>query len=469
MAAKWTIDNLNKLFILKAGVTDLDVEVDLYSDWKEEYKLSNNSAFPIAMRSIGGDPVTATKDAGATFFMVNGWRIRPDETNHTLNITGNLFTDPPGDSVVVNTLGAFNVRVEMFVSNLVDAIVARADLVSLLQAVYIDTVNGVPGTAEGIGTPTNPVDNITDARTIADRDGVSAYKFRGPLTINADHPNWSFEGISSVANDELDLGGFDLGSSIIIGAKCTGTLTGQKQQFVRCDVNGVGGLDGLLEFCWLRGSLSGRVGGEVVFADCRSAVPGTASPIYTMSANEQFNQRNYSGGWEHRGSTAGNVSTIESDPGNIILPASNTGGVIVIRGVGTYTDNSAGATVNTDGFIDSTGLADMINNGVDLKSIAGSALAALLLALGALTMARGTVSVVTSPTDIEVQFDDGFDPEAGDGIAGRALLFTTGLNTRGGARIAAMDGQGVGDPRLTLTYSTQTPPTPVVGDAVLLV
>jgi hypothetical protein len=395
------------------------------------------------MRSIGGDPVTAVKDAGATFFMINGWRIRPDEANHTLNITGNLFTDPAGESVVVNTLGAFNVRVEMFVSNLVDAVVARADLAAILQGVWIDTVNGVPGTAEGVGLPTNPVDNITDARTIADRDGFKAYNFRGPLTINADHPNWKFVGQSSVANDELDLNGFDIGSTVIIGAKCTGTCTGQKQQFTRCDINGVSGLHGLMEFCWLRGSLSGQANGEVVFADCRSAVPGTASPIYTMSANEQFNQRNYSGGWEHRGSTAGNVSTIETDPGNIILPASNTGGVIVIRGVGTYTDNSAGATVNTDGFVNSVGLADMIVNGVDLKSINGSVLAAILLALAANTMARGTITVVNSATSVEVQFDDGFDPEAGDGIAGRAILYTTGSNVKGGARISTVDGQGL--------------------------
>ncbi len=106
---------------------------------------------------------------------------------------------------------------------------------------------------------------------------------------------------------------------------------------------------------------------------------------------------------------------------------------------------------------------------VDVKSIRGSELAAILLGLAAQTMARGTITVVNSPTSIEVVWDDAFDPEAGDGIAGRAILFTSGFNIRGGARVAAMDGQGAGDPLLTLTYSTQTPPTPVVGQTVLLV
>jgi hypothetical protein len=469
MAAKWTIDNLNKLFILKAGVTSIDVQVDLYGDWKEEYLLGNNAAFPPAMRTIGGDDVTATRTAGDTYFMINGWRIRPDEANHTLNIDGNLFTDPAGDSPFVPTVGAFNVFVISFVSNLIDAVVARADMQELLPAVYIDTVNGEAGTAEGIGLPTRPSNNITDARTIADRDNLQAYRFRGPLTLNADHVDWSFEGISSVANDELDLNGFDISRTVVIGAKCTGSCTGQKKQFTRCDIDGVSGLDGLIEFCWLRGSLSGRTNGEIVFADCRSAVPGTASPIYTMSANEQFNQRNYSGGWEHRGSTAGNVSTIESDPGNVILSASNTGGVIVLRGVGTFTDSSAGATVNSDGFINSVGLADMIVNGVDLKSINGSVLAAVLLALAAGAMARGTISVVNSATSVEVQFDDGFDPEAGDGIAGRAILYTTGTNAKGGARISSVDGQGAGDPLIGLTYAGTIQNAPTVGDTLILV
>jgi len=106
---------------------------------------------------------------------------------------------------------------------------------------------------------------------------------------------------------------------------------------------------------------------------------------------------------------------------------------------------------------------------VDVKSIRGSELAAILLGLAAQTMARGTITVVNSATEIEVQFDDGFDPEEGDGIAGRAILYTTGTNVRGGARISGVDGQGGGDPLLTLTYATTTQPLPTVGDTLILV
>jgi hypothetical protein len=111
----------------------------------------------------------------------------------------------------------------------------------------------------------------------------------------------------------------------------------------------------------------------------------------------------------------------------------------------------------------------MIVNGVDLKSINGSVLAAVLMALAANTMARGTISVVTDATSVEVQFDDGFDPEAGDGIAGRAILYTTGSNVKGGARISSVDGNGLGDPIIGLTYAGAIQNVPQVGDTLILV
>jgi len=105
---------------------------------------------------------------------------------------------------------------------------------------------------------------------------------------------------------------------------------------------------------------------------------------------------------------------------------------------------------------------------VDVQSIQGSALAAILLGLAARTMAQGTITVVNSATSFEVLFGDGFDPEVGDGIAGRGLLFTSGTNIKGAGRVSALNGQGAGNPLLTVTYATNTPATPTVGDTIIL-
>jgi hypothetical protein len=82
---------------------------------------SDNSKFLKALSAVGGDPLPGADFVGTTFFLENGWRIRPDETNHTLVVSGNLYTRE-GDSAFVNTLGSFNVRVESRISNLVDTI-----------------------------------------------------------------------------------------------------------------------------------------------------------------------------------------------------------------------------------------------------------------------------------------------------------------------------------------------------------
>jgi len=128
-----------------AGLVDLDVKADIYSAWKEWMLLSDNSKFEPAMRAVGGDPISSMKNLGATFFLINGWRIRPYEANHRLVLTGNLFTDPPGDSPVVSTVGYYNVVVEYFISNLTDSV--SADLGDVATAVWDKPLDSpAPGT-----------------------------------------------------------------------------------------------------------------------------------------------------------------------------------------------------------------------------------------------------------------------------------------------------------------------------------
>ena len=88
-----TFDGPNKLMIVNPGVTEIDVKVDLYSDWKEWTLLSDNSKYLPAMSAIGGEPIGGGIFVGSTFFFLNGWKLRPYEGNHTLNVVGNLYTD----------------------------------------------------------------------------------------------------------------------------------------------------------------------------------------------------------------------------------------------------------------------------------------------------------------------------------------------------------------------------------------
>lgn len=115
----YTFDGPNKRIILTTGTISVDV-ADMYSRWKDWMLLSDNAKYLQALSVIGGDE-TPTGFVGSTFFLENGWRIRPQEANHTLTITGNLYVRGGGNAVVA-TLGTYQVLTTLTVSNLVDTI-----------------------------------------------------------------------------------------------------------------------------------------------------------------------------------------------------------------------------------------------------------------------------------------------------------------------------------------------------------
>lgn len=120
--AKFTVDTANKLFIAKAGVTTFDVRVDLYSDAKEHWiadDAANKFTFPFINPATGRTTVQGGPEIDAVagtviptyVFLENGWRVRPDEADHVLFVTGGVLLVQGGGDPYVDTLGDFTVRV----------------------------------------------------------------------------------------------------------------------------------------------------------------------------------------------------------------------------------------------------------------------------------------------------------------------------------------------------------------------
>jgi hypothetical protein len=108
----YSFNGATKLITLTAGTTSVSVR-DLWSRWADWVALSDNAKFLPAFSQVGGQTIDA---AAGTYipiyaFLLNGWRIRPQEANHTLNINdGVLLVDGGGDPFV-NTVGSFVVRI----------------------------------------------------------------------------------------------------------------------------------------------------------------------------------------------------------------------------------------------------------------------------------------------------------------------------------------------------------------------
>lgn len=107
-----TFDGDNLLIILDSGVNVVDVKVDLYSDWKEWVKTADNTKYPLAFRTIAGDP-KGSITAAPTYFLQNqnGWRIRPPEENITISLVGDLQLEDTTLPGIVPTIGAFTTMV----------------------------------------------------------------------------------------------------------------------------------------------------------------------------------------------------------------------------------------------------------------------------------------------------------------------------------------------------------------------
>lgn len=141
-------DAANKRIILDSvSVTASEI----WSRWADWIVLSDNSKYLPALTQVGGDNLGSGMSIPIYIFLENGWRVRPMEANHSLNITGNLFVQG-GGVPVVNTLGQFNVSVQYTVP---------------VQAQAVNTSGGGSGlTAEQVWS--HP------GRTLTDYSGVWA-------------------------------------------------------------------------------------------------------------------------------------------------------------------------------------------------------------------------------------------------------------------------------------------------------
>jgi hypothetical protein len=97
---KVTFDGPNKLILINEGVTDLDAQTELYSDWKEWTLLENNLKYLSAFNTVGGEPTVAGQRLDVTYFLINGWKLKPYPGSYDLNIVGNIF-DVDGGSIKV--------------------------------------------------------------------------------------------------------------------------------------------------------------------------------------------------------------------------------------------------------------------------------------------------------------------------------------------------------------------------------
>lgn len=108
----FTFNGETKVITLSTGTTSVSVR-DLWSRWIDWFLTGDNSKYPPAFTSLGGneiDPISGTY-IPIYSFMMNGWKIKPQEANHTLTVNDGILLVDGGGDPFNSTEGAYTVRI----------------------------------------------------------------------------------------------------------------------------------------------------------------------------------------------------------------------------------------------------------------------------------------------------------------------------------------------------------------------
>lgn len=108
----YVFDGTNKIINLTSGTTALDVR-DLYSRWKD-WMLAGGAKYFHAFEVVGGEPIDEANGIYITsyFFLVNGWKVKPQEADHKLKVSNGILLEAGGGDPFIPTDGSYNVLVQ---------------------------------------------------------------------------------------------------------------------------------------------------------------------------------------------------------------------------------------------------------------------------------------------------------------------------------------------------------------------
>lgn len=205
--------------------------------------------------------------------------------------------------------------------------------------VTYDEVNGVPGTAMPIGTPKMPVNNMTDAKIIAEYRGFNTGYIKGGITIDdtEDVSGFIFQGEGGDNRTIITvLENANTYNCVFRDASLTGALDG-KATAERCAIGELRYINGYLYECaFIGGTIVLGSGSNAYMINCWSDNFGPGTPIVDMGGSGQaLAVQNFNGELTIINKNGPEFLMITLNAGYVYIDLNTvTNGVIVASGVG---------------------------------------------------------------------------------------------------------------------------------------
>ena len=355
------------------GIVSLDVELDIYSAWKDWSQLSDNSKYAPALRTFGGDQTIPGQFAPKYFFLQNYWQVLINNGN-VVSVELNLYTDDfdtpyivlPGSGVSDRNSDAVNLDAQEIL------------FASYGDAINIDIINGTSGNNPdlGDGNKQNPVNNIVDALTLD-----ITWKFKRfaiansmPFGVDAVIDNYRVVGASHI--DTILT--FDTLSStigaIVENVTVQGFLDG-KNDLVNCIVGTLDSFDGHIHDCSLNGDITLTGNDHTYIQGCGMLDIHTTPTIDMGITGQDLVMTNYSGIINIVNFNSDvNAIGIGLDAGRVVLNSSNVlKGTVQVGGSGILEDEN-GVNIPTGTWNNNVTIINTLNSEScgDLQPVAGS-------------------------------------------------------------------------------------------------
>ena len=267
--------------------------------------------------------------------IINDYTVTFEDDQYAVNLVG--ANSNVGDRVNVN-------QVSVRSANSAGLVTSQAiEFGEYGGGVYIKPSAQSSGTTYPTGTLRQPVNNLTDAKLIADARGFSKVFVLENLSVQ----DVNFDDFEIIGTSESTTDIFLAGNASLINCKVTeatvaGTLDGGSQ-IVNCVVQDIVFFNGIIDNCILEGNI--QLGGTetATIKDCVSGISGQETPIIDMGGDgPTLSLRNYNGGIELTNKTGNTYPTASMDinSGQVILDSTLIHGEITVRGIGKLTDNT---------------------------------------------------------------------------------------------------------------------------------
>lgn len=248
-----TFDGPNKLILVNDGITSLDVQSDIYSNWKKWMLYQDNAKFLPAFTAIGGQPLPSGDILDLTVFLINGWRLKPYPGSYTLQLNGNIF-DVDGGEIKVDADNLVGEPNNISITSNLSAIVRRleagggdgnvdsitgsisnieSDVTSILNYVMsIDSnVNTVTSSLTTISSDITNIDSnvntVTGSLTTISSDITNISSSINNIIASGSSDTLVLEDLQNKLNELWLIHGLDTGSALLVtpSARVAGSVS----------------------------------------------------------------------------------------------------------------------------------------------------------------------------------------------------------------------------------------------------